>query len=104
MTQAWFVCEQELKQVRDLLQVRDKQIELMRGEMKALQVDNTQMRCELLCSKCQRYIDLKQPGDTILALPFSCLFWDRRVYQKLETTSIKQSHRRMGRHRSAWKP
>ena len=74
MTQAWFVCEQELKQVRDLLQVRDKQIELMRGEMKALQVDNTQMRCELLCSKCQRYIDLKQPGDTILALPCPACF------------------------------
>ena len=69
MTQAWFDCEQELKQVRALLQVRDKQIELMRGEMKALQVDNTPMRYELLCSKCQRYIDQKQPGDTILALP-----------------------------------
>ena len=56
--------------MRAFLQVRDKQIELMRGEMKALQVDNTQMRYELLCSKCQRYIDQKQPGDTILALPF----------------------------------
>lgn len=49
MTQAWFDCEQELKQVRALLQVRDKQIELMRGEMKALQADNTQMHYELLC-------------------------------------------------------
>lgn len=38
--------------------------------MKALQVDNTEMRYELLCSKCQRYIDQKRPGDTILALPF----------------------------------
>ena len=38
--------------------------------MKALQVDNTEMRYELLCSKCQRYIDQKRPGYTILALPF----------------------------------
>ena len=52
MTQAWFDCEQELKQVRALLQVRDKQIELMRGEMKALQADNTQMHYELFCWKC----------------------------------------------------
>ena len=29
--------------------------------MKALQVDNTEMRYELLCSKCQRYIDQKRP-------------------------------------------
>ena len=40
--------------MRAFLQVRDTQIELMRGEIKALQVDNTQMRYELLCSKCQR--------------------------------------------------
>ena len=37
--------------------------------MKVSQVDNTQMHYELLCSKYQRHIDQKQPGDTILASP-----------------------------------
>ena len=69
MTQAWHDCEVELKQLRVLLQVRDKQIEVTKGQITALQSDNTQLRYELLCPKCQRYIDQKQPGHTILALP-----------------------------------
>ena len=54
MTQAWHDCEVELKQLRVLLQVRDKQIEDMKGHIIALQTDNAQLRCELLCPKCQR--------------------------------------------------
>ena len=68
MTQAWHDCEVELKQLRD------KQIEDMKGEIAALQTDNAQLRYELLCPKCQRYLDSKQPGDTILAIPCpSCI-------------------------------
>ena len=74
MTQAWLECEVELKQLRDLLQTRNKQIEVMKGEIAALQTDNAQLRYELLCPKCQSYLDSKQPGDTILAIPFpSCI-------------------------------
>ena len=69
MTQAWHECEVELKQLRDLLQTLDKQIEVMKGDIAALQTDNAQLRYELLCPKCQRYIDSKQPGDTIWATP-----------------------------------
>ena len=74
MTQAWHECEVELKQLHDLLQIQDKQIEVMKGEIAALQTDNAQLRYELLCPKCQRYLDSKQPGDTILAIPCpSCI-------------------------------
>ena len=74
MTQAWHDCEVEVKQLRALLQVRDKQIEVMKGEIAALQTDNAQLRYELLCPKCQSYLDSKQPGDTILAIPCpSCI-------------------------------
>ena len=41
----------------------------MKGQVTALQTDNAQLRYELLCPRCQRDIDKKQPGDTILALP-----------------------------------
>ena len=75
--QAWHECKVELKQLRDLLQTRDKQIEVMKGEIAALQTDNAQLRYELLCLKCQRYLDSKQPGDTILAIPCpSCIGTD----------------------------
>ena len=40
MTQAWHDCEVELKQLRALLQVRDKQIQVMKGQITALQTDN----------------------------------------------------------------
>ena len=43
MTQAWHECEVELKQLRALLQTRDKQIEVMKGEIAALQTDNVQL-------------------------------------------------------------
>ena len=43
MTQAWHESEVELKQLRDLLQTRDKQIEVMKGEIAALQTDNVQL-------------------------------------------------------------
>ena len=64
MTQAWHDCEVELKQLRTLLQVRDKK----KGQITALQTDNAQLRYELLYPKCQRYLASKQPGDTILAI------------------------------------
>ena len=74
MTRAWYDCEVELKQLRALLQVRDKPIEVMKGQITALQTGNAQLRYELLCPKCQRYLDSKQPGDTILAIPCpSCI-------------------------------
>lgn len=71
MTQAWYECEQELKQVRALLQTQEQLVECLKREIKALRVDNDQLRYELLCSNCQKYLDGKQPGDTILALPCS---------------------------------
>ena len=74
MTQAWHECEVELKLLRDLLQTRNKQIAVMKGDIAALQTDNAQLRYELLCPKCQRYLDSKQPGDTILPIPcLSCI-------------------------------
>ena len=74
VTQAWHDCEVELKQLRALLQVRDKQIEEIKGLIRALQTDNARLRYELLCPKCQRYLDSNQPGDTILAIPCaSCI-------------------------------
>ena len=74
MTRAWHDCEVELKQLRALLQTRDKQIEVMKGEIAALQTDNGQLRYELLCPKSQGYLDSKQPDDTILAIPCpSCI-------------------------------
>ena len=74
LTRAWHDSELELKQLRALFKIREKQIEVIRGEMKALQVDNTQLRYELLCPKCRNYLASKQPGDTILALPCpSCI-------------------------------
>ena len=74
MTFSWHECEMELKQLRALLQARDKQIEVMKEEIPALQTDNAKLRYELLCPKCQRYLDSKQPGDTILAIPCpSCI-------------------------------
>ena len=74
MTRARHDCEVELKQLRALLQVRYKQIEDMKGHIIALQTDNAQSRYELPCPKCQRYLDSKQPGDTILAIPCpSCI-------------------------------
>ena len=51
MTQAWHECKVELKQFRDLLQTRDKQIEFMKGEIAALQTNNAELRYELLCPK-----------------------------------------------------
>ena len=63
MTQAWHDCEVELKQLRALLQLRGKQTEVMKGQITALQTDNAQLRYELLCPKCQRYLDSKEPGD-----------------------------------------
>ena len=51
MTQALHECKVELKQFRDLLQTRDKQIEFMKGEIAALQTNNAELRYELLCSK-----------------------------------------------------
>ena len=69
MTQAWHDCEVELKQLRALLQVRDKQIQVMKGQITALQTDNAQLWYELLCPKCQSYLDSKQPGASILAQP-----------------------------------
>ena len=74
LTRAWHDSELELKQLRALFKIREKQIEVIRGEMKALQVDNTQLRYELLCPKCRNSLASKQPGDTILALPcLSCI-------------------------------
>ena len=74
MIQPWHECKVELNQLRDLLQAHDKQIEVMKGAIAALQTDNAQLRYELLCPKCQSYLDSKQPGDTILAIPCpSCI-------------------------------
>ena len=74
MTFAWHGCEMELKQLRALLQTRDKQIEVVKGEIAALQTVNAKLHYELLCPKYQRYLDSKQPGDTILAIPCpSCI-------------------------------
>ena len=91
MTRAWRDCEVELKQLRALLQVRDEQIEVMKGQIAALQTDNAQLRYELLCPKCKRYLDSKQPGDTILAIPCpSCI--GTEGYAKNFFEVLKHSH------------
>ena len=71
MTQDLHECEVELKQLRALLQTRDKQIEVMKGEIAALQTDNAQLRYELLCPKCQRYLDSKQRRFVLAEKPCS---------------------------------
>ena len=68
LTGAWHDCEVELKQLRALLPVQDKKIEDMKGHIIALQTDNAQLRYELLRPNSRRYLDSKQPGDTILAI------------------------------------
>jgi len=74
MTRTWHDCDQSSDLFSDLLQVREKRIEVMKGQITALQTGNAQLRFELLCPKCQRYLDSKQPGDTMLAIPCpSCI-------------------------------
>ena len=69
MTHARYDCKEELKRTQARLQKQEQLVECLEGEVKALRGDNDQLRYELLCSNCQRYLDGKQPGDTILALP-----------------------------------
>lgn len=69
MTHAWYDCKEELKRTQARLEKQEQLVECLKRDIKALRVDNDQLRYELLCSNCQRYFDGKQPGDTILALP-----------------------------------
>lgn len=71
MTQAWYDFKEELKKTQALLQTHEQVMEYLKGEIKALRVDNDQLRYELLCGNCRAYIDRKQPGDTIVAVPCS---------------------------------
>ena len=66
---SWYDCKEKLKITQALLQKQEQLVECLKGEIKALLVDNDQLRYDLLCSNCQKYLDGKQPGDTILALP-----------------------------------
>lgn len=66
MTHAWYDCKEELKRTQARLKKQEQLVECLKGEIKALRGDNDQLRYELLCSNCQRYLDGKQPGDSIL--------------------------------------
>lgn len=71
MTKCWYDCKEELKRTQALLQKQEQLVECLKGEIKALRLDNDQLRYEQLCVTCRAYIDRKRPGDTILALPCS---------------------------------
>lgn len=59
-----------MKRTQALLQKQEQLVECLKGEIKALRLDNDQLRYELFCLTCRTYIDRKQPGDTILALAY----------------------------------
>ena len=82
MTQAWHDCEVELKQLRALLRVRDKQIEDMKGEIAALQTDNAQLRSS--CS-VQSVNDILIQNNPVIP------FWPYHVLHVLELKGMPKT-------------
>ena len=69
MTQLWYQCKEQLEITQATLQRKEQLIDIMKGELEALRVDNKQLRYQLLCSSCRAYLDRKKPGDTIECSP-----------------------------------
>ena len=82
ITQAWHDCEVELKQLRALLQVRDKQIEDMKGHIIALETGNTQLRYDFLCPKFEDILIQNNP-----VIPF----WPYHVLHVLERKGMPKT-------------
>ena len=85
MTQAWHDCEVELKQLRVLLQVRDKQIEVTKGQITALQSDNRIMlNCGSSCS-------VQSVKDILIKNNLDIPFWPCHVLQVLGPKGIPKT-------------
>ena len=69
MTQLWYQCKENLEITQATLQRKEQLIDIMKGELEALRVDNKQLRYQLLCSSCRAYLDRKKPGDAIECSP-----------------------------------
>ena len=62
MTQLWYQCKEQLKITQATLQRKEQLIDIMKGELEALRVDNKQLRYQLFCASCRAYLDRKKQG------------------------------------------